>query len=189
MDHKDKPCDDGLGLIDCGRYPRKKALMRLRRRILTQPHPHIDTCLLQQRRAAPIYAGIGIYDGDETLRDASVNERISARRGLSVMAARFERDIGSCAASLLPCDLERDSFGMGAAAVLRGALSNNFPVFDEDTADSGVFRRTARLRRAKIEGAPHIVFMRFQSAIKHSSFWKKAQAILWPEFRPNNAPP
>jgi len=43
---------------------------------------------LQERRAAPMYARIGVYDGDDALRDARFYQGIGARRGLSVMGAR-----------------------------------------------------------------------------------------------------
>jgi len=81
------------------------------------------------------------------------------------MAAGLERDIGGCAARLTARDLERHSFGMGAATVLGRALPDDVSVFDQDTADGGIFRRASRLRRADFEGAEHVVFM---SEFRHS---------------------
>ena len=40
---------------------------------------------LQERRAAPMYAGVGVYDGDDAAGDACRYECIGARRGLAVM--------------------------------------------------------------------------------------------------------
>jgi hypothetical protein len=81
------------------------------------------------------------------------------------MAAGLERDIGGSAFCRAARDLERHSFGMGAAAVLGRALPDDVSVFDQDTADGGIFRRASRLRRAKFKGAPHVVFM---SEFRHS---------------------
>ena len=122
--------------------------MRFPRLSLTQAHPHIYPRLLQQRCTAPIYTGVGVDDGDEAARNACLYEGIGAGRGLSVMAARFERDISCRAARLAARDLERNGFRMGAAAILGRAFPDNLPVFDKHTAHGRIFRRAARLLRA-----------------------------------------
>ena len=138
-------------------HPRKKRRMRFPRFCLTQPHPYIYPSLLQQRCAAPIYAGVGVDDGYEAAGYSRLNERIGAGRGLSVMAARFQRDIAARSTRSAACDLERDGFGMRAAAVLRCALPDNFPIFNKDTANGRIFCRAAKLLRAEVQRAPHVI--------------------------------
>ena len=132
---------------------------------LTQPNAHIDPCLLQQGCAPPIYAGVWVNHGDEAAGNSRVYQRIGARRGLAVMAARFKGDIGRGSTRLSARDLQRDRFGMGTAAVLSRAIPDDHAVFDEDAANSRIVRRSSRLRRAEFKGAAHVVFV---SGFKHS---------------------
>ena len=122
--------------------------MRLGRFCLTQTYPHIYASFLQQRRAAPMHARIGVDTSDETACNTGLYEGIGAGRGLSVMAAGFERNVSCCASRLGASDLERHSFSMGAAAILGRAFPDNVSVLHEDAAHGGIFRRPARLLRA-----------------------------------------
>ena len=131
--------------------------MRLGSLILAQPHTYIYPRLLQQGCASPIYAGVGVDNRYKAAGYPCLYEGIGAGRGLSVMAARLQRHISGSSARGAACDLERGGFGVGAAAVLRRAFSDNLPVFHEDAADSRIFRRQARLLRAEVQRAPHVI--------------------------------
>ena len=127
--------------------------MRRRSLGLTEPHPHVYARFLQERCAAPIYPGVGVYDRNKALRDSGVYQRIGARGSLAVMAAGLQSDISCCAARLATCDLQRNGLRMGAAAVLSRALADNLPVFDEQTSDGRIFCRATGLPRAEFKRA------------------------------------
>ena len=140
--------------------------MRRRSLGLTEPHPHVYARFLQERCAAPVYAGVGVYGGYKAAGNSGVYQRVGARRGLAVMAARLQRNIAARAARLATCDLQRNGLRMGAAAVLSRALADNLPVFDEQTSDGRIFCRATGLPRAEFKRAEHVVFM---SGFRHSS--------------------
>ena len=119
----------------------------------------IYPCFLEERRAAPVDAGIRVYDGYDALRNACLNKGIGARRGLAVMRTRLERNVDARALCLLARNLQCIGFSVRTPAIRGYALPDNFTLFNYDAAHSGVFTRAALLRPREREGFLHILLM------------------------------
>ena len=99
--------------------------------------------------------GVGIFEGDDDVLDASLNECVDAGGSLSVMGARFEGDVGSCSFSKGARLFEGDNFGVVGSTRLGESFSNNFFVFDDHAAYPRVGRCGETPLFSKGEGVVH----------------------------------
>ena len=99
----------------------------------------IYPCFLEERRTAPVDAGIRVYNGYDALRNACLNKGIGARRGLAVMRTRLERNVNARAICLLARDLKGIRFAVRAPSCRGNALPHYFPVLDNHATDRWVF--------------------------------------------------
>ena len=66
----------------------------------------------------PATCRVRVFDGDDDLGNAGVDQRIAARRRAAVVRAGFERDVGGGAAGRGAGGAQRHDFGVGGADAL-----------------------------------------------------------------------
>jgi hypothetical protein len=76
---------------------------------------HADTGICQALIPLPAYPRIRIVERRHDTRNARRDDRIGARRGFAVMAARLESDVERRAPGRLPRLAQRFGLGMGTA--------------------------------------------------------------------------
>ena len=86
---------------------------------------HLDAGLAQHGKTLPRDARVCILERGDNPRDARRNQRLGAGRGLSVMGAGFERDIGRGPTRRRARLRQRLRFGMGSAAGLGPATPDD----------------------------------------------------------------
>jgi hypothetical protein len=89
----------------------------------------------QTRVPGARYFGIRILQRRNDARDAGRNNGVGAWRRFAVMRARFERDIKRSAACRLASPAQGFDFGVGPAARLSPATTDDFAVFHDDRPD------------------------------------------------------
>ena len=101
----------------------------------------------------------GIGDGNHDAGDARCDDRIGAGRGLSMMRARFERDIGRGSPRLLARFGNGLGLCMGTTAQGGDAAPDDFAILDDDAADRGIGAGAADMGFGKPDCLPHIPFV------------------------------
>jgi hypothetical protein len=123
------------------------------------PHYHIDPHGLQSCNAAAIHPWIGINGTDYHTYYSSLDQRVCAGRGLSVMGARFQCYIGRraprCAAGLRQCN----RFTMWTTALRGTTTSDNPTVTHQNTANRRVGPNLSQSTRAQPQGKAHIAIV------------------------------
>ena len=118
-----------------------------------------DAGLLQLVQAAPRHLRIGILHRRDHPRHAGGHQRIGAGRRAAVVAARFERDIGSGAARLVARHAQRVHFRMRLAGAQMIAFTDNFAVAHDNAADVRIGRGGETPQPRQFEGARHVKFV------------------------------
>ena len=141
--------------------PREKVGIDLKRLIFADAYDGVYARFLEERCAAPVYARVGIYDGDYATSDFGLYKGIGARRGLAVMRTGLQHAIDARAFGLLPCDLQRISLAVRTPALRGHALPDNPAVFNNHAAHNGVLARPPLLLPRQGEGFAHVMFVGF----------------------------
>jgi hypothetical protein len=119
---------------------------------------------------------VGITNGNDDARDASVNERFGARAGSTDVIARLERDIGCGAAGFFAGGFQRDDFGMVAPIVLMEAFANDLAFVNDDAANGGIGAGEADAFARELERALHeadVVFVHRDEKTARPRFKKR----------------
>ncbi|RMU45959.1 hypothetical protein ALP29_200276 [Pseudomonas syringae pv. avii] len=108
-----------------------------------------DTGSHQAQKPAAGHLRIGVLHCRNDPRQPGADQCIGARRGASLMAARFKCDVGGCAPGKLPGLAQRVHFGVRLASPRMPALTDNLAVTHDHATDSrvGVCRIKALARQ------------------------------------------
>ena len=96
----------------------EKPLMIRRGRRCANPFGHINASRTKAGKPLAIHARVWIPRRTNNARHSSRDQRITARRRMPMVGARFQRDISCCALGRRARRGQRHCFGMRAATIL-----------------------------------------------------------------------
>jgi len=118
---------------------------------------HFNTGIGQTLEAAPGDFGVGVLHGRDHPCHACRDQPFGARRGMPVMAARFESDIGRGTPGQLARRAQGVDFGMGLAGAHMPAFADDLPVTHDHTTDPRVGVGGVQAVARQFDGACHVM--------------------------------
>jgi len=121
-----------------------------------------DAGVAELFNAATADERVGVCGGNDAARDSGGDQGIGAGSGASMVAAGFERNVGSGALSgdAALCGIfEGYDLGVVVAIVEMGAFGEGLPVADEHAADLGIWAGEGDGGSSEVEGLLHEGFV------------------------------
>ncbi len=134
----------------------EEAGIDLCRLALAEAERDAHAAALQPIDALAADPGIGVLHGDDGALYPGGGQGIGAGRGLAIMAAGLERDIGRGPPCRLAGAAKRFGFGMGPSAGLGPAAAHDPSLADQDAADGGIGPAPAQGAARQGEGRAHM---------------------------------
>ena len=120
-------------------YPQQKpGMIGLRLRLQTAQIDG-DSGGLKHGNATPGHARVGVAGRNHHPGDANSNQGGGTRRGLAMVRAGFQRDIGRGPAGICPGHGQRLRFGMGAPAICGMRPADDPPVLDNHASNRRIW--------------------------------------------------